>query len=65
MKVFDQFKCEYCGTVYLEEQGCLDCEASHAEVEIAELKYSQRSKFPEKVVLTCPDDGTKQVYVKA
>lgn len=58
--------CEICNTEFDSEEGANQCEQSHAaDLEIDTLQYVTRKKFPQKVTLACPKDGTKQVYIKA
>lgn len=65
-KVRCSYICEICNTEYLDENGANDCASSHyTDLEIDNMDYKHHEKWPRAITLINPENGTKQVYVKA
>lgn len=61
MKVIEKYQCEKCEKVFSDEAGAEHCENSHIKIIKAEPKYSEGSKYPNRIVVTF-SDGKQEIF---
>ena len=65
MTEITKYKCDCCGTEYSDEQECIECENSHAQVEPDKcvVKYNQDKELPYCIYMPFKDDNDKYFVV--
>ena len=66
MKEIKQYKCEHCGTIYVDKDKALQCEKNHKfGVDIASVHYlpyaSDNTGYPNKILIEF-NDGAREEY---
>lgn len=63
MKAVQRWMCDYCRSIYENEEDCRDCESKHVGVEIMEPEYREGYTYPPTINVRFKD-GSVRRYIE-